>query len=169
MSSLAIRPERSGDFDAIASVIEEAFRADPRSDRTEHFIVAALRRAGALSVSLVAELDGRVVGHVAFSPVTISDGSPRWFGLAPVSVLPAHQRRGIGTELVERGLAELRSLAAAGCVVLGNPSYYGRFGFESRSDCILPGLPPEYFQALTLAGPDAVGEVTYHAAFGATR
>ncbi|MCK5769819.1 N-acetyltransferase [Algiphilus sp.] len=165
MTAYRIRPEQAHDADAITAVIETAFRTAPHSDGTEQHIVIALRRAGALSVSLVAEVDGDVVGHVAFSPVTVSDGSAHWYGLGPVSVLPAHRNAGIGAALVEAGLAALRDRGAAGCVVLGEPGYYGRFGFECRPDCVLEGVPPEYFQCLALEGRHAAGTVTYHAAF----
>jgi len=176
---LTIRDERPDDFDAIGELTRAAFADHPHSSHTEQFIVAALRAAGALTISLVAELgddygdggDGqapRVVGHVAFSPVAISDGSPNWYGLGPVSVAPAFQRCGIGQELIEAGLARLRALGAAGCVVLGEPEFYSRFGFAADPQLTLPGVPPEYFLAMPLANLRASGEVTYHPAFNAT-
>lgn len=125
----------------------------------------ALRAAGALAVSLVAEQDQEVVGHVACSPVTISDGARHWYGLGPLAVDPAHQSRGIGAALVRAGLAQLRIVSAAGCVVLGDPAYYGRFGFKAVPGLVYPGPPPEYFMALVFAGPVPQGEVSYHAAF----
>jgi putative acetyltransferase len=118
-----IRPERPGDEDAIGEVTRLAFASHPHSRQTEHFIVAALRKAGALSVSLVAEEDGRIVGHIAFSPVRVGDGSSGWHGLGPVSVLPALQGQGIGRALIEHGLEELRRLGAGGCVLLGDPAF----------------------------------------------
>lgn len=121
--SMTIRPERPGDEDPIGEVTREAFAFHPHSRQTEHFIVAALRRAGALSISLVAEQGDRVVGHVAFSPVRIGDGSPGWYGLGPVSVLPALQGQGIGRALIEHGLEELRRRGAGGCVLLGDPAF----------------------------------------------
>ena len=87
-----IRTETPADADAITAVTIAAFATLEISQHTEQFIVKALRAAGALAVSLVAELDGQMVGHVAFSPVTLSDGTPGWYGLGPVSVLPAYQR-----------------------------------------------------------------------------
>lgn len=167
MTHTHIRPEHPTDAEAITRVTEQAFLSAPYSDQTEHFIVLALRRAGALSVSLVAEVEGQVVGHVALSPVRWSDGSAGWYGLGPVSVLPARQGRGIGQALVREGLAALRGLGAAGCVVLGEPGYYGRFGFAHRPDCVLEGVPPEYFQVLAFGAHMAAGRVTYHEAFNA--
>lgn len=128
----------------------------------------ALRGAGQLSVSLVAEADGAVVGHVAASPVTLSGGERGWYGLGPVSVTPAWQGRGIGSRLVRQALDVLRARGAAGCVVLGEPGYYGRFGFAAAPALVLPGVPPAYFQALAFAGAVPAGTVAYHAAFTAT-
>ncbi|MBS0375009.1 MAG: N-acetyltransferase [Proteobacteria bacterium] len=165
--SLTIRPETPDDAPAIATLTAAAFRTAPHTSHTEHFIVAALRRAGALHVSLVATEAGVVVGHVAISPVSISGGASGWFGLGPVSVLPDRQRRGIGSRLLEQALLELRAGGAAGCVVLGEPAFYGRFGFRADSGLVLPGVPAEYFLAVSFAGPRPRGTVAYHAAFEA--
>ncbi len=130
-------------------------------------MIAALRAAGALTVSLVAEIDGRVVGHVAFSPVTASDGTPDWYGLGPVSVLPEYQRQGIGSALIREGLARLEALQARGCCVVGHPGYYGRFGFENTSELGHEGVPPEAFFVLPFDGECPRGTVAFHEAFGA--
>jgi putative acetyltransferase len=160
-----VRQERPGDEEAISQVTRDAFASQPHSSQTEHLIVDALRRAGALTVSLVAEREGAIVGHVAFSPVTISDGSPMWFGLGPVSVAPQHQRQGIGKLLIHTGLAALREKGAQGCVLVGDPAYYNQLGFVNDPALIYPGLPPEYFLALPLGPRRARGEVRYHEAF----
>lgn len=120
-----------------------------------------------LAVSLVAEVDGRVVGHVAFSPVTISDGTRDWYGLGPVSVLPEYQRQGIGTTLVRAGLARLRDLHARGCCLVGHPGYYRRFGFENVPGLVVEGVPQEVFFALPLDGQPPRGIVTFHDGFNA--
>lgn len=138
-----------------------------RSRKTEQFIVSELRDSGELAISLVAERDGRVVGHVAVSPVTVSDGARGWYGLGPVSVAPDHQGQGIGTRLIECALRDLRALGAAGCVVLGNPRYYARFGFQAESSLVLPGVAPENFQAIAFAGSPPTGVVAYHDSFSA--
>jgi putative acetyltransferase len=167
-STLSIRPERPDDIAQIAALTEAAFAGRPYSRGTERFIVGLLRNAGALRVSLVAERDGRLVGHIAFSPVQISDGSSGWYGLGPVSVWPDCQRQGIGQALVRAGLAELRALGAHGCVLLGDPAYYGRFGFAADARLRLPGVPPAFFQALRLdAATPAQGDVSFHPAFDA--
>lgn len=166
---IRIRSEAPGDATAIEAVILAAFSGAPHSDGNEHHIVNALRRADALSVSLVAEAQGTILGHVAFSPVTISGNAGDWYGLGPVSVEPRHQRQGIGCRLIERGIRALRDRAAAGCVVLGDPQYYGRFGFRVESGLVLPGVPSGYFQVLPLNGAPPSGTVAYHEAFDAQR
>lgn len=162
---LRIRGETPADADEIEALTASAFLNAPHTSHTEQFIVAALRRAGKLSVSLVAEGDGALIGHVALSPVSISDGAPGWFGLGPISVLPQHQRQGIGSRLMREALRILRERGASGCVVLGEPEYYGRFGFRSDPHLVLPGVPAEYFRALSFDGSRPRGTVTYHEAF----
>ncbi|MBN8473603.1 N-acetyltransferase [Sulfuritalea sp.] len=162
-----IRNETAADADAITTVTLAAFATLEISQHTEQFIVKALRAAGALAVSLVAELDGRVVGHVAFSPVTLSDGTPDWYGLGPVSVLPAHQRQGIGKSLIRQGLARLQAMGARGCCLVGHPDYYRKFGFRNLDQLAHAGVPPEYFLALSFDGHWPQGTVVFHDAFGA--
>jgi predicted N-acetyltransferase YhbS len=164
--SPTIRTERPGDEQAIAALISEAFATAAHSSGTEAQIVDALRADGALSVSLVAEQDARLVGHIAFSPVRIAGQDRGWFGLGPVAVLPGHQGQGIGARVIHAGFAEIRSRGARGCVLLGDPAYYRAFGFGADPRLVLPGVPPEYFQALRWSDDDAEGEVAYHGAFG---
>ena len=165
--NVTIRNETTKDLDAITTVVAAAFETHPHSNQTEHLLVQKLREQGAITISLVAEFEEEVVGHIAFSPVTVNGTFCHWYGLAPVSVLPEFQGRGIGSLLVEAGVARLRELGARGCVLLGEPAYYGRFGFAQREGLTLPGVPPEYFLALPLAGDEEVtGEVAYHEAFG---
>jgi putative acetyltransferase len=167
MRNCTVRDERPGDEAAIAAMTAAAFRDALYSDGTEVAIVDRLRADGDLAVSLVAEnVDGAIVGHAAFSPVTISDGTPGWYGLGPVSVIPPRQRSGVGSRLIEEGLARLRQAGARGCVVLGEPPYYGRFGFRHDPRLAFPGPPPEYFQMLTLAGEVPAGTVSYARGFG---
>jgi putative acetyltransferase len=129
-----IRKETIAGIGAISEVTIAAFETLDVSSQTEHFIIDALRAAHALTVSLVAEVHGRVVGHVAFSPVTLSDGTMEWHGLGPVSVLPEYQCRGIGTDLIQEGVSRLKDINAAGCCVVGHPEYYGKFGFRNVSE-----------------------------------
>lgn len=162
---MIIRPEQLPDAAAIEYVTIEAFKNAPHSSGTESFIVRELRNANALAVSLVAEAAGKVVGHVAISPVLISDGAGQWYGLGPVSVLPTCQGKGIGSQLIEAALGQLQSMSAAGCVVLGEPEYYRRFGFAPLLGLQLPGVPAEYFQAILWNSGAPHGRVTYHPAF----
>lgn len=120
---IRLRPEMDSDVNAITDVTVAAFKNLEVSDHTEQFVVTALRAAKALTVSLVAELDGRVIGHIAFSPVMLSDGTPHWYGLGPVAVLPEFQRQGIGKALIEEGLSRLKDINARGCCLVGHPAY----------------------------------------------
>lgn len=163
---MLIRPEQPGDCAIIADVTAQAFAGADHSDQSEPEIIARLRATGTLTLSLVAVDDGRVVGHIAFSPVTIDEADHGWLGLGPVSVVPAKQGQGIGGALIRRGLDQLRLLGAAGCVVLGDPAYYRRFGFEHDDRLWYDGAPSEYFMRLTLGASEAPnGRVLYPSAF----
>ncbi len=164
---IAIREEAAADGDAIAEVTVAAFETLAISHHTEQFIIEALRAAKALKLSLVAEANGRVVGHIAFSPVTISDGSANWYGLGPVSVLPDYQRQGIGSALILEGLSRLKSFGARGCCLVGHPDYYRRFGFQNIRGLVHPGVPEEVFFALVFDGRIPQGLVEFHEAFKA--
>ena len=160
-----IRPESPGDVATIYALTAAAFLNAPHTSHTEHLFVDALRAAGQLTVSLVDERQGALVGHVAISPVTVSDGTPRWYGLGPISVLPGYQGIGVGSGLMRSALQHLRELDAAGCVLVGEPAFYRRFGFRAEPGLVLPGVPAEYFQAIAFGAPVPRGEVTYHEAF----
>jgi putative acetyltransferase len=164
---MKIRKEAPSDAAAIEAVTIAAFKSAMHTNHAEQFIVEALRSSDQLTVSLVAENNGSVIGHVAVSPVTISSGTAGWYGLGPISVLPEHQGHGVGTQLMEHALTALRSLGAAGCVVLGEPSYYSRFGFSAEPSLALPDVPAEYFQALSLNSSLPSGTVSYHDSFAA--
>ncbi len=164
---LRIRNETPADVQAIEEVTVAAFRTLEVSDHTEQFVIAALRAANALTLSLVAEVEHRVVGHIAFSPVSISDGSENWYGLGPVSVLPEYQRQGIGGALIQEGLSRLKALNAKGCCLVGHPGYYTRFGFRNTPGLGLEGVPPEVFFALSFDGQVPQGVVTFHEGFKA--
>lgn len=162
---MTTRPETPSDEPLIAAIITRAFATHPRSQGTEAAIVRELRVHGALTVSLVGELDGEVRGHVAASPVRIGGMPSNWYGLGPLAVDPAWQSRGLGTRLVHDCLAALRGLAASGCVVLGDPSYYTRFGFRRVPGLVYPGPPAEHFMAQSFDGSRPSGQVHYHPAF----
>jgi len=164
---MIIRNETSSDIEAISKVTIAAFQNHPISNQTEQFIINALRNADALTVSLVAEFNGQVVGHIAFSPVTVSDGSLNWYGLGPISVLPGFQRRGIGKSLIHKGLSLLKNLGGNGCVLVGDPNYYKQFGFKNISGLIYEGIPQEVFFALPFNKEIPRGTVVFHKGFSA--
>jgi putative acetyltransferase len=163
-----IRDERPGDEAAIFAVNEGAF-GQPAEAR----LVDALRAADAAVVSLVAEVDGEIVGHILFSEVTLDPprGVADTIALAPVAVRPGLQRGGIGSALIEEGLRRCAKLGYGAAVLLGHPSYYPRFGFLPAHRfglrCEFPS-PPEAFMALELAAGGLEGApatVHYHPAF----
>jgi putative acetyltransferase len=143
---MLIRPEQIADLPRIRAVHCACFPTD-----AEARLVGLLRDAGRLSVSLVAETDGAIVGHVAFSPVTTAGGAVG-AGLGPIAVLESQRRRGIGGRLIVDGLKACPAVGFDWAVVLGDPAYYGRFGFRPAVDF---GLVDEYgggaaFQAMEL-------------------
>jgi putative acetyltransferase len=122
-----VREEKPSDEAAIRHVLNAAFPGP-----LEAQLIDDLRRAGNLTISLVAEIDGQVVGHVAFSPVAVAK-QVRGLGLAPLAVLPSVHRKGVGTTLAKAGIAKCRQLGTGFIVVLGSPAYYERFGFQPAS------------------------------------
>lgn len=162
---MQIRLERQQDALLIGQLTTEAFANAPHSGGNEARIIEALRDANALAMSLVAEEDDKVVGHIAFSPVQIDQRSVDWYGLGPVSVVPDLQRKGIGGALIRDGLDRLRRIGAKGCVLLGDPAYYGRFGFISDPRLTYMRYSSPYFQRLVLAGDPPIGDVSYHSGF----
>ncbi|HET9063293.1 MAG TPA: N-acetyltransferase [Candidatus Binatia bacterium] len=164
---ITIRDEADADIGAITEVTVAAFKTLAISNHTEQFVIESLRAASALTLSLVAETDGRVVGHIAFSPVTISDGSANWYGLGPVSVLPDYQRQGIGSALILEGLSRLKGISACGCCLVGHPDYYRRFGFRNIRGFVHVGVPEEVFLALSFDGSIPQGSVEFHEGFKA--
>lgn len=164
---MRIRPETPADLAGIRAVNLAAFADHPHSRQTEHLIVEALRDAGALAVSLVAEENGKVAGHIAFSVAPVDDLDQGWYLLGPVAVLPGLQRQGLGSALVRAGLEALRALGAQGCALVGDPAFYTRLGFRQAARLAYPGVPPEFVLCLPLAGPEPAGELGHHPAFEA--
>ncbi|HEX7555445.1 MAG TPA: N-acetyltransferase [Leptolinea sp.] len=162
---MIIRIETVSDIEAISEVTIAAFQNHAISNHTEQFIINALRNANALTISLVAEIDGQVVGHIAFSPITISDGSLNWYGLGPISVLPKYWKQGIGKSLVLEGLSMLKTLGGQGCALVGDPNYYRRFGFRNIPTLIYEGIPQEVFLALPFTEKVPQGIVVFHEGF----
>lgn len=162
---MIIRPEIPEDIQSIRDLVTSAFEDAPHSHGTEASIVDRLREAGVLTISLVAAQADQIVGHVAFSPVTIEGTGAGWYGLGPVAVHSDYQKTGIGTKLIETGLAKLKALSASGCVVLGDPQYYARFNFKCDPALVFPDAPAEYFQCLDFVEEPRQGTIVYHKAF----
>jgi putative acetyltransferase len=162
-----IRFEEPADVPAIHHVVASAFDTTFEAD-----LVDALRRHARPIVSLVAAVDGDIVGHILFSPVTLSSHPELvLMGLAPMAVVPGRQRQGLGTALARQGIDACRRLDVAGLVVIGHPEYYPRFGFERASALGWRSeydVPDDAFMALELK-PGALrakpGTIRYHAAF----
>ena len=164
---MLIRAEKESDRDAVYAVNVSAFETPSEAN-----LVDALREQAQPVVSLVAEDNGQVAGHIMFSPVSLS-GYPnlKMMGLAPMAVVPEHQRKGIGSALVRAGLEQCRQLGFTAVFVLGHPEYYPRFGFSPSYRFGIDSeyeVPAEVFMALELQ-PEALsgktGTVKYHAAF----
>ena len=164
---MLIRPEKEGDWDAVHAVNVLAFETPSEAN-----LVDALREQAQPVVSLVAEENGEVIGQIMFSPVSLS-GCPnlKVMGLAPMAVATKHQKKGIGSALVQTGLEQCRQLGFDAVVVLGHPTYYPRFGFVSSSRFGIDSeydVPEEVFMAMELK-PESLngmtGRVKYHAAF----
>jgi len=165
---MIIRNETNADITAINEVTIAAFKNHPVSRQTEQYIINALREARALTLSLVSEIDGKVAGHIAFSPVTISDGSPDWYGIGPVSVRPELQRQGIGEALMREGLSLMKARGGQGCALAGDPDYYKRFGFRNIPALIYEGIPQEFFLVLPFNEKVPEGHVVFHKGFQAS-
>jgi len=165
--TIQIRRERPADVPAIRAVNVAAFRTAAEAD-----LVEALRAEAMPLVSLVADAGGEVVGHIMFSPVTVAGrASPSMMGLAPMAVVPARQREGIGSALVREGLAVCRELGAGAVVVLGHAAFYPRFGFTAASRFGLSceyDVPDDVFMAMELDSGSlrgTSGTIRYHPAF----
>lgn len=164
---MSIRDEISTDAPAIGRVVTEAMRLLPQATGTEAAIVEKLRAANALTLSLVAEEDGEVVGHLAASAARIGE-QDGWGLIGPLAVAPARHRRGIGSALMAEALRRLRA-TCRGAALVGDPGYYRRFGFRAFPGLTVEGCPPEVVLALPFDGSEPEGELIHHPAFGLDR
>ena len=160
-----IRPEHADDYTAIYDVTKRAFAPMPFSDGDEQELIGRFRDAGVLALSLVAEKDGAVVGQITLTPALAADGSPGWFALGPIAVAPEFQSKKIGSKLMKAAIAWLGEQEAAGCVLVGNPAYYYRFGFEPYPVLAPKGEPAEYYQILPLRVQEPNVVVGFHPLF----
>ena len=170
---MKIRNESIQDHAAISTIHREAFKNDPHREPgtgpTEHLIVEELRADHALTLSLVAETEEGVVGHIALSPTTIGTTSKNWFILGPVGVLPDHQGQGVGSVLIREALAAMRANGAHGIVLVGDPAFYERFGFLSLDRITYPGVPQQFVLALPWTEDIPTGDIVHNKAFFAGR
>jgi len=162
-----IRDEQPEDQAAIHGLTQRAFAPMPFAAGDEQDLIDALRAAGALSLSLVAILDGKLVGHIAFSPAGTEDGQSGWYALGPVSAEPDLQRSGIGSALIRAGIQRLAAIGASGFILTGNPAYYSRFGFRPCPDLCPPEDPAEYFMVLPLGDEAPSSRFAFHPLFHA--
>ena len=163
---IEIRLEKTGDEKEIFDLTAVAFEPMAYSDGAEPQVVNDLRADGDLTLSIVAVKNGKIVGHVAFSPIAISDNDINWFGLGPISVLPELQRTGIGSAIINKGLSLLKEKGAAGCALIGDPNYYGRFGFIGDGRLKYQQLPDALVQGLSFNDFYPEGVLTFRPAFG---
>jgi putative acetyltransferase len=166
---ICIRPERDGDQAAIFAVEQAAFAEHPYSQGAEPYIVDALRADGDLLLSLVAEDEGVIVGHVAFSPPLLSDGSTGWVTLGPIGVAPTRQGEGIGRALIEEGARILHAQGAKGMILLGDPALYSRFGFRQGTPITLDGPLAEYLQVWAFGADIPAARVSFSPAYAQVR
>jgi len=164
---IPIRPEGEADHSAIFDLTRRAFAPMRFAAGNEQALIGVLRELGALSLSLVAEHEGEVVGHVALSPVTHECGEAGWFGLGPISVKPTLQRQGVGGALFAEAKRTLSALEARGCILTGDPNYYPRYGFLPAPQYDPEAEPPEYFMVLSLSDGIPDGHFRFHPAFSA--
>ncbi len=165
---MMIRKETPDDIESISAVTIAAFKDHPVSQHNEQYIISALRYSKALTISLVAAIDDKIVGHIAFSPATISDGTKHWYGLGPVSVAPDYQKQGIGRKLIETGLAELKAIGAQGCSLVGDPDFYQKLAFKHTPHLIYEGIPQNYFLTYSFIEKEVTGHFEFHSSFKAT-
>jgi putative acetyltransferase len=162
---IVIRPEVASDVAAITDVIDAAFLGMPYAEGDEAELVTVLRQTGALYVSLVAELENAVVGHIAFSPAHLSNKAAGWYGLGPLAVFPAYQNAGIGSALLRKGLETISGLGAHGCILVGLPQIYSRFGFVQAPNNAPSDEPKDYFMVKIFKGGVPIGPIFFHEAF----
>ena len=162
---MIVRHEISSDFADIGRITELAFRDRPYAAGDEQKVIERLRASEALVLSLVAIEAGELIGHIAFSPAELSDGSQPWFALGPVSVVPDQQGKGVGSTLIRKGLGGIRSLGALGCILTGNPAYYHRFGFELTPEHVPSNESEDYFMLKMMGNQQPAGRFSFHRGF----
>ena len=164
---MKIRSETPQDIQIVHAITADSFKSMPYSNGAEPFIIDALRADGDLILSLVIEKESEIIAHIAFSPVQIGQENIEWLGLGPVSVLPSHQRQGIGSFLIKSGLKRIKERGAKGCALIGNPQYYERFGFKSVKGFSYQNVDRQYVMQKPFEGEYKLGELSYCRGFDA--
>lgn len=154
---IRIRQEKEADQQQVFDVIEKAFEKEEYSDKKEHFLVERLRKSTAFvsDLSLVADLDGVIVGYILLTKIKLNgdEGKIQSLALAPVAVHPDYQHKGVGTQLIEAAHSKAKELGFESVIVLGHPDYYPRFGYQKAADFAIKlpyNVPEEYCLALEL-------------------
>jgi putative acetyltransferase len=163
-----IRLEEPRDITTVQDVIRRAFAPMPFGDDNDQHLTNKFRAAGELSLSLVAEKDGVIVGHVALTPAVHESGAAGWFALGPLAVEPDLQRKGIGTALIAEAKVWLAGRGAAGCIVMGDTNYYPRHGFMPTPESAPPNEPAAYFMVLAMQRQIPPGRFAFHPLFYTT-
>ena len=157
---VTLRLEEPADAAAIHALTRDAFAPMSFSNGSEPGAIDQMRRDGNLALSLIAEKN-EIIGHVAFSRVTIADAAGDWYGLGPISVLKRYQRMGLGTKMAQSGLGMLRQMGAAGCVLTGNPDVYRPMGFSTEHALTYNSLNPIYILYQSIDGTIPKGEISF--------
>jgi putative acetyltransferase len=165
MLQIEIRDEFPIDYEQITKITIAAFTGHPYSNCKEYILVQKLREKKSMTVSLVAIVNGEVAGHIAFSPVLIAGKSCDWYGVGPLSVNPELQKQGIGSALMKAGIEKIKALGGKGCVLVGDPDYYVRFGYRNSDVMTFSHAPKENFMIIEFGGGEIPGEVDFDAAF----
>lgn len=165
IDEICLRVERPDDVATIQRITKQAFAQVPHASGSEDRIIDGLREAGVLLSWVAVIAENEVVGQVSLSPVRIGGSSEGWFGLGPIAVDPQYQRRGVGSRLVEGATSYLRSVGACGCILIGDPSWYRRFGFLPAPDMRFAEVSAPWLMVLPFVEDWPQGEVHYHPAF----
>jgi putative acetyltransferase len=160
-----IRHERAEDAAAIHDLTKRAFASMPFAGGDEQLLPARFRSADVLALSLVAETAGSIIGQLTLTPAFAADDSPGWFALGPIAVEPNFQSQGVGSSMIAAAIDWLTANDAAGCVLVGNPAYYSRFGWLPCPALAPTGEPAEYYQILPLAIAQPHAVVCFHPLF----
>lgn len=169
---MILRDEQAKDRERISQIHHAAFKGHPAhppgAEPVEHLIVERLRRAGALTLSLVAEEGRELLGHIALSPARVGTAAVGWLLLGPVGVSPERQGAGVGSALIREALERARVQGALGVVLVGDPAYYQRFGFTTAPGLVHAGVPGQYVLALPFSDAAPTGAIIAHEAFDAS-